>query len=139
MKKKLYSVDDVEIIKIQSIQDERGMMSIVTNDMTTFDIRRIFSIQASNCERGHHAHKFCKQFILCLTGSLKVVVKDGFCDKDFILDNPSKALYIPNGIWSYQEYQENINIINVYCDLDYDETDYIRDYKEYLLFARKSR
>jgi dTDP-4-dehydrorhamnose 3,5-epimerase-like enzyme len=138
MDKKKYSVDDVNIVNIQNISDKRGVMSVVTNKTSLFDIKRVFSIQANKCDRGHHAHKLCKQFIVCLTGSIKVIVKDGLDQKEFILNSSLNGLYIPSGIWSYQIYEDNFNIVNVYCDLDYDESDYIRDFQEYLLFIKKS-
>tara|TARA_B100000768_G_scaffold177508_1_gene191798 strand:- start:376 stop:792 length:417 start_codon:yes stop_codon:yes gene_type:complete len=137
MDKKKYSVDDVNIVNIQNISDKRGVMSVVTNKTSSFDVKRVFSIQANKCERGHHAHKLCKQFIVCLIGSIKVIVKDGLEQKEFILNSSSKGLYIPSGIWSYQIYEDSLNIINVYCDLDYDESDYIRNFQDYLSFIQK--
>lgn len=139
MKKNNYSINDVELIEVQNIQDQRGKICVISNHNTKFDIKRVFSITTqNNIERGHHAHKLCKQFIVCIKGLILIEVDDGTNKEEYVLDDSSKGLMIPNGIWSHQIYKDNLNIINVYCDMDYDESDYIRNYKEYIAFIKKT-
>ena len=87
--------------------------------------------------RGNHAHKDCAQFIVCLSGFLDVFVDDGFVQQKYTLNQFSEGLIIPPGIWSYQKYSDVQTIINVYCDMDYKESDYIRNYEVYINYRKK--
>ena len=133
-KAQLLSIDSVQLIPVQRVLDDRGVMTVVSESSTPFLIKRIFSISSVNANRGNHAHKECSQFIVCLTGQLKVVVNDGEAEKKYELNASSNGLLIPPGIWAYQEYGSESTMINVYCDQEYKESDYIRsfdDYKDY--------
>ena len=98
-----------------------------------FTVRRVFAVRAREVsERGRHAHKQCKQLMVCLTGRCNVMVDDGKNRKSVVLARPQDALYIPASIWAEQSYREPGTILMVLCDQLYDETDYIRDYDEFL-------
>ncbi len=130
-----FSLSDVSLIPVHRILDDRGSMTVVTDGMVPFAIKRIFSISAIDSNRGHHAHKACQQFIVCLAGCLEVYVTNGIAKEQFSLDVTSDGLLIPSGIWSHQEYSSKATLVNVYCNLDYDEQDYIREYEEYLKYS----
>ncbi len=134
---KLNSISDVIHIPVQRIIDERGIMTVVSNIDLPFEIVRIFTISSINSQRGFHAHKKCNQFIVCVEGSLRLIVDDCHSKEELILDNSSDGVFIPNGIWSHQVYLNTQTLINVYCDKDYEENDYIRDYDEYKEFRSK--
>lgn len=133
-KNTLPNINDVQLITIQSLSDGRGSMTVVSETMIPFVIKRVFSITSNSSVRGNHAHRNCNQFIACLTGSLTVFVTDGKNEETYTIDHSSQGLLIPPGIWSSQRYDENLTTINVYCDLDYDEADYLRDYYEYIKY-----
>jgi UDP-2-acetamido-3-amino-2,3-dideoxy-glucuronate N-acetyltransferase len=134
-----FSLKNINLIDVQSFKDKEGTMTIIQSNLDiSFRIMRVFSISAISCTRGNHAHKNCHQFIVCLSGSLLIYVDDGTSKKTFLLDSSSKGLHIPPGFWSYQEYGSSQTIVNVYCDLEYDEQDYIRNYEDYKIFISKS-
>lgn len=56
---------------------------------------------------------------------------DGIERKTFRLDTPESALVIPPGIWAEQQYLESDTVLTVLCDKTYQESDYIRDYKQF--------
>ena len=60
------------------------------------------------------------QFLICLRGTCKIICDDGITKKNFTLNRPDQVLYIPNHIWSEQNY------INKFLTL----TDGILDKKE---------
>lgn len=129
--KMLSSLSDVTLIPVQRITDKRGLLTVVSSKMIPFQIERIFSISSKNTIRGNHAHKDCTQFIVCLSGSLDVFVDDGSIDQKYTLTSSSEGILIPPGIWAYQEYSTLDTMINVYCDEDYSESDYIRNYEDF--------
>lgn len=125
-------VENVKLIKSQKISKEN---LVIYNDVDRelFKVKRVFSIKESKgAIRGKHAHKKCKQFLICIFGKIKIICKDGSKTRTFILSSPDRGLLIPEGIWATQLYLDKINILNVFCDRDFIESDYIRNYRDYL-------
>ena len=133
----LSSLEDVVLIPVQRTSDEGGSMTVVSSRMIPFQVERVFSISSKNTIRGNHAHKDCTQFIVCLSGSLDVFVDDGLTKQKYILTSSSEGLIIPPGIWAHQEYSAVETMINVYCDEDYRESDYIRNYKDFVSYKKE--
>ena len=131
------SLSDVALIPVQRVPDKRGLMTIVSNRMIPFQVERVFSISSKNTIRGNHAHKDCTQFIVCLSGLLDVLVDDGLTKQKYTLTSSSEGLIIPPGIWAHQEYGAVETMINVYCDQDYRESDYIRNYEDFINYKNE--
>ncbi len=82
--------------------------------------------------RGEHAHRGCHQFLVCLRGSLSVVVDDGRSSEEIVLDRPSIGLYVPPMTWAVQYQYSADGLLLVFASDLYDPADYIRDYDEFL-------
>jgi acetyltransferase-like isoleucine patch superfamily enzyme/dTDP-4-dehydrorhamnose 3,5-epimerase-like enzyme len=82
--------------------------------------------------RGEHAHRRCHQFLVCLRGSLSVVVDDGRSSEEIVLDRPSIGLHVPPMIWAVQYQYSADGLLLVFASDLYDPADYIRDYDEFL-------
>lgn len=102
------------------------------------DIKRSFIVSSSqeNTIRGKHAHINLNQFLICISGKCKVICDDGSSKKTFNLCKPNQVLCIPNQIWSEQQYQEISTILLVLCDDDFKESDYIRNYSDFISFRK---
>ena len=88
--------------------------------------------------RGYHAHKQLQQVLVCVSGSCKVLLDDGNEKLEIKLDNPQKGLLITSLIWR-EMYQFSKNcVLLVLASEVYDESDYIRDYKEFKKLANES-
>ncbi len=127
-------INDIELINLDIYKDKRGdLIPIQFQKNLNSTIERSFLVfGGGNILRGNHAHKECNQFLCCISGICEVKCDDG--DDSFyqILSDPSKILKIPNMIWSTQKYLTENTTLMVFCDLDYCERDYIRDYKTFL-------
>jgi dTDP-4-dehydrorhamnose 3,5-epimerase-like enzyme len=100
-----------------------------------FRIQRMFVLAApAGAKRGHHAHRLCSQFMICVNGAVNVVCEDGSEQKTFTLDRRDRALLVPPGIWSTVSFRDDASVVAVLCDRPYEEHDYIRDYVEFLSF-----
>jgi dTDP-4-dehydrorhamnose 3,5-epimerase-like enzyme len=100
----------------------------------------MFTIVApAGAKRGHHAHRLCSQFLLCVSGAVDVVCDDGRDRKRFSLDHPELALFVPPGLWLEIGAGQRDPVIIVLCDRLYEESDYIRDYAEFLSFRKTPR
>ena len=82
--------------------------------------------------RGEHAHKTLHQFLVCVKGSVSVVVDDGKKREEFLLDSIDMGIYIPPMVWGIQyKYSKDAILMVLASDL-YDESDYIRNYDNFL-------
>tara|TARA_B110000858_G_C17798119_1_gene473620 strand:+ start:2331 stop:2747 length:417 start_codon:yes stop_codon:yes gene_type:complete len=135
MKNKLSTVSDVTLINVKYFPEERGDLSVIEKGDLPFKFNRIFNVKANEGDiRGNHAHKKCKQFMLCLNGSIELTCDDGFSKKQFTLKQANEGVYVPSGIWATQKYLVKDSLLMVLCDLDYDEDDYLRNYDNFIKF-----
>lgn len=86
--------------------------------------------------RGEHAHRQCKQFLIAVKGSVSVVADDGCTREEFLLDKPNIGLYLPPMTWGIQYRYSPDAVLLVFASDYYDSSDYIRDYDEFLKFAK---
>mgnify|MGYP002846837271 CR=1 FL=1 len=63
---------------------------------------------------------------------IKTVSQSGD-EKSFLLDKPNIGLYIPEMIWSSQTTETENTIYCVAASAFYDESEYIREWKEFLI------
>ena len=88
------------------------------------------------CERGGHAFKQQKEFIVSLSGSFDVVIDDGESRQVFTLNRSYYGLFIPNGLWRQMENFSTNSLALVVSSTVYEEVDYIRDFNQYLKFKQ---
>lgn len=124
----------VELINLPKIEDPRGNLTFVEeNNHIPFDIKRVHWIYdvPGGGVRGGHAYKKNRQFIIALSGSFDVIIKDGKSRKKFSLNRSYYGLYIPNMLWrSLENFSTNALAFTLSSTL-FDATDYIRDFNEY--------
>ena len=128
-------MDNVRIIEIPKIIDEqgRGKLSFIEKDVIPFKIKRVYYLYdvPSDAYRGGHAHKKLKQFIIALSSSFEVLLDDGESKQKIMLNKPNKGLLIPTGVWRELDNFSSGAVCLVLASEEYDEEDYIRDYKQF--------
>ena len=120
------------LINFKKHKHENGELCVYEcGQLVPFNVRRVFTVSAKlNDIRGKHAHKQCSQLLICVFGKIRVTCDDGFNITNYELDNMELGLLVPPGIWAKQEYLLDDSVLMVLCDSNYEESDYIRDYKE---------
>lgn len=130
------SIDNVEIISIPKIIDEkgRGKLSVIEKSIIPFEIKRVYYLYdvPSDAFRGGHAHKNLNQFMIALSGSFEVKIDDGSNNKKVMLNKPNKGLFIPSGIWREMDNFSAGAVCLVLASEFFDESDYFRDYNSFL-------
>ena len=129
--------DDVISITLRSFNEDKGSLIPIESGIDCLiDIERIFYVhQVPEGEvRGKHAHKETVQVLICLKGKCEVTCDDGKERRTFVLEDPSRALYLPNGIWGEQKYVSDDTLLMVLCNTKYNYDDYIFDYDKFLKF-----
>ena len=133
------SVRGVTVHRLPIFEDLRGRLSAGEFlREVPFVPRRyflVFDVPGKDV-RGEHAHRRCQQFLVCMRGSLAVVVDDGASSEEIALDGPNVGLSVPPLIWAVQYKYSKDALLLVFASDHYDATDYIRDYDEFLSAVR---
>ncbi|WP_432222115.1 sugar 3,4-ketoisomerase [Flavobacterium sp. TMP13] len=128
---------NIQIIEIPKIKEPRGNISVIENDIVPYEIKRVYYLYdvPSGSERGGHAHKNLKQFLIALSGSFDVIVNDGKEKKTICLNKPNHGLLINSGIWRELNNFSSGSVCLVIASEVYIEEDYIRDFEEFKSYA----
>lgn len=106
-----------------------------------FEINRVFYLYdiPGGENRGGHAHKLCHQLLIAASGAFDAKIDDGIRSQVIRLDRPYYGVYVPPGIWAEELNFSSGSICLVLASHAYDESDYIRDYSEFTLYAKNLR
>ena len=128
---------EIKIINIPKIEDPRGNLSVIENDVLPYEIKRVYYLYdvPSGAERGGHSHKEQQEFLVALSGSFDVILNDGQQHKTVTLNKPFEGLLITNGIWrELKNFSSGAVCLVVASDVFLEE-DYIRDFEEFLAIS----
>lgn len=136
------NLSDARLVTLSKSTDMRG--SLVAMELSSdlpFTPQRFFAVYGvpSQNIRGEHAHRACKQFLVCLKGSVRAITDDGVERKEFLLDSPEVGLYMPAMTWGTQYDYTPDAVLGVFASLPYDAADYIRTYAEFEQIALTGR
>ena len=129
------SIDRCHVRDLPRITDVRGNLSYIEGpSLVPFDIQRIYYLYdvPGGADRGAHAHKALHQLVIALSGSFDIVLDDGKDRKSVRLDRAYRSLYICPMIWRTLNNFSSGAVCLVLASERYDETDYIRDYGDFL-------
>ena len=120
--------------------DDRGqLVAIEEYKDIPFDVKRVYYMYdtVSDAIRGKHAHKCLQQILICVNGNCKVLLDDGTDREIIILDKPNEGVCINNNVWREMfDFSEDAVLLVLASEL-YDESDYIRDYEQFLKYVNK--
>lgn len=125
----------IKLIDFAVLGDDRGaLVALEGNKNIPFDIKRIYYIYDTQqgVARGFHAHKALKQVAIVVRGSCRFVLDDGKEKVEVLLDNPAKGLLIESFMWRAMYDFSDDCVLMVLADQLYDESDYIRDYSQFI-------
>lgn len=129
------SVYDCVILPLSKIHNRAGNITIVEGEVNIpFPVRRIYYLYdiPGGEARGGHAHKELYQIIVAASGSFDVLLDDGQNKKIVTLNRPDYGLMIVPGIWRELFEFSSGAICLVLASHKYDESDYIREYNDFL-------
>lgn len=125
---------NIELIKLPKIKDPRGNLAIIEGNTIPFAIKRVYYLYdvPSGAERGGHAHKALRQFLVATSGSFDVVLHDGTSTRTITLNRPDEGLLINPMIWREIVNFSSGSVCLVVASAPYEEDDYIRDFDEFM-------
>ncbi len=131
----------MQIIKYRFPQhgDARGQL-VALEELRDipFSVKRVYYMYdtGENVRRGRHAHKSLEQILICIHGSCKILLDNGREKEVVELNVPYEGLYVSNIIWREMYDFSPDAVLMVLASEYYDESDYIRDYNEFLKCIR---
>ena len=113
--------------------DDRGqLVALEEFKDIPFKIKRVYYMYdtVTDVRRGFHAHKALEQILICIHGSCKILV--------IPLEKPYEGLYVANNMWrEMYDFSPDAVLLVLASEL-YDESDYIRNYDDFLAFVKAS-
>ena len=103
------------------------------------EIKRVYYMYdtGEGVRRGYHAHKSLKQILICIHGSCKILLDNGSEKKEVPLEKPYEGLYVASNMWREMYDFSSDAVLMVLASEYYDESDYIRNYDEFLKYIDK--
>ena len=128
--------DNYKILYFKEYGDERGNLVVAEGSGfdIPFDIRRVFYLSGSDPDirRGIHANRYTKFVLINVSGSSKVLVDDGKKKDIIVLDKPRMGLYLGPMVWKEMYDFSPDSVLLVLASEHYIDSEYIRDYNEFL-------
>jgi len=122
------------LIDLPKFLDSRGNLSFIEEDThLPFKIRRVYWISdvPGGELRGGHAFRETEEMIVALSGSFDVVLHDGVKEYKYSLNRSYYGVFVPKMMWRMLENFSTNSLALIIASTDYDEDDYIRDFKEF--------
>lgn len=129
------ALEQCQMIELPKITDHRGNLTFIENDRhIPFDIRRVYYLYdvPGGAERAGHAHKALHQFLVAMSGSFDVVIDDGHQRVKYHLNRAYYGLYICPMVWREIDNFSSGSVCMALASDFYDESDYYRDYKDFI-------
>ena len=136
------SIKDCSLIDLPRVNDPRGNLTFIEGGRhVPFDLKRIFYLYdvPGGAMRAGHALKRCHQFIVATSGSFDVILDDGSERKRFQLNRSYYGLYVPPLVWREIDNFSSNSVCVVLASETYDESDYYRDYEDFLAAVKGER
>jgi hypothetical protein len=128
-------LSDCTLINLPKIADPRGNLTFIEGMRhIPFDVKRVFYLYdvPGGADRGGHALKSCHQFLIAISGSFDVILRDGRQERRIHLNRSYYGLIIPPMIWREMDNFSSGSVCLVLASHGYEEADYYRDYDQYL-------
>jgi hypothetical protein len=125
------------LTNLKIIKDNDGTLVPIEFSDLPFDPKRIFYVSdvPKGEERGCHAHFETRQLLICLQGVILVKLHDGKELRDFKL-YPNESVLVEKMIWDSQVFKTGRDVLLSICSTNYDPSDYIEDFKEFLRISK---
>jgi dTDP-4-dehydrorhamnose 3,5-epimerase-like enzyme len=129
----------INLLDFKPLGDDRGSLVALEQGIDIpFEVKRVYYIfdTKSDVARGFHAHKALHQIAICISGSCRMVLDDGYSREEVLIQSPEKGIDLPPFLWhEMHDFSPDCVLLVLASDI-YDENDYIRDYE---LFKRGIR
>jgi len=132
--------DAVELIDLERLSDPRGNLTFIEGGRhIPFDVQRVYYLYdvPAGEARGGHAHHNLQQLIIAVAGSFDVILDNGFERKTVTCNRPFQGILMKSLVWRELNNFSSGAVCLVLASMKYEESDYIRNYEDFISVARK--
>lgn len=132
-------IELARILNLKKMSDPKGNLTPIEGGTDVpFEIQRVYYTYdiPGGETRGGHAHVHLQEFIVAASGSFDVALDDGKDRASFFLNRSYYGLYVPPMVWRELGNFSSGSVCLVLASAHYDETDYIRDYDDFVRAVR---
>ena len=133
------NIPEGKIIELPKITDPRGNLTFAESIRhIPFEVKRVYWVYdvPSGENRGGHAHKKCREFIIAVSGSFTGTLVNGHNSKTYLLNHPYQGLLVETGTWRTLNDFSSGSVCLVLASDFFEESDYIREYEDYLEYIK---
>jgi dTDP-4-dehydrorhamnose 3,5-epimerase-like enzyme len=123
-----------ENIDIPKVIDITGTLGVIEfGEQIDFEVKRVFFLRNISKEstRGFHSHKSLKQLIICLNGTLSLMLDSGIEVETISMSPDSPAVYVDGRVWREMHNFSDDAVLLVLCDREYRFDEVIREYDKF--------
>jgi dTDP-4-dehydrorhamnose 3,5-epimerase-like enzyme len=132
-------IERCRLIDFPVIGEPRGNLTFIEGERhIPFSIRRVYYLYdvPGGATRAAHGHRQLSQVMIAMSGSFDVTLDDGHSKRKFHLNRSYFGLYIPPMIWRDLDNFSSGSVCMVLASEVFDESDYFRNYADFLAAAR---
>lgn len=133
------TVFDAKVLNLARIDLDSGALTAInSDDEVPFSIKRVYYLYdvPNKSDRGAHAHKELMQLVVAASGSFEIELNDGVNSITFMLRQPDEGLLVPPGLWRDLRNFSGGGVCMVLASDVYNESDYLRNYNQFLKFKK---
>jgi len=133
------TLKDCRLIDLPKMHDPRGNLSFVESGVQVpFDIKRVYYLYdvPGGASRAGHGHKNLQQLVIAMSGSFDIKIDDGENKYTYHLNRSYIGLYLPSMMWREIDNFSSGAVCMVLASDFFDESDYFREYDEFLAAVR---
>jgi hypothetical protein len=122
-------------IELPAHTDARGTLSVAeAHDQIPFDIKRVYYLYnlADGAQRGAHATFGSQQVLIPVHGGFDIEVFDGTVRESLRMERPNQGFLLGSGVWRELGNFAADTVVLVVSSTTYADTEYCRDYDEFL-------
>jgi len=112
------------LLKLPTISDERGLLTVVQDELPFEVVRTYWIYGADGRTRGGHRHHLTRQALISINGSTSIYMNDGINESTINLISPSICLIVEPKDWHTMTFGPSA-ILLVMSSHRYDPNDYI--------------
>lgn len=136
------SLELCRIVELPRITDPRGNLTFIEGGRhVPFDISRVYYLYdvPGGAARAGHGHRRLHQLMIAMSGSFDVTLDDGGAKRKYHLNRSYYGLYICPMIWRDIDNFSSGSVCMVLASDYFDESDYYREYADFLEAVRAAR
>lgn len=133
---------NITMIPLQQHGDTRGFLIALEEQRNIpFSVKRVYYMfdTKQGVRRGFHAHKMTQQIAIAVKGSCSFHMDNGASTSEVVLADPAQGLLIEPHVWHEMYDFSDDCILMVLANDFYDESDYIRNYDEFMRTIDESK